>query len=87
LLIPVQQLPLCEINPIKKMQAMPALLRNKPRIFIGHRASVRRAETRSSRRDLGLGQMWEAVFFPIAGNAKLEVGIAQLGCAANSAVM
>ena len=89
LLISAEELPLRKIDSIKKMQAVPALFRNKPRILIGHRASVRRAETRSSRCDLGLGlgQMRKAVFFPVTGNAKLQIWIAQLGRAANSALM
>src|SRR5207237_9860432 len=87
LLISAEELPLREIDSIKKMKAMPALFRNKSRILIGHRVSVRRVEKRSSWRDLGLGQMREAVFLPVTGNAKLQVGIAQLGRAANGAVM
>jgi len=87
LLIPAEELPLREIDSIKKMEAMPALFWNKPRILIGHRASVRCAQGRSSRRDLGLGQMRQAIFFAVTGNAKLQVRIAQLGRAANGAVM
>jgi len=87
LLISAQELPLPKIDTIEKMQAMPALFRNKTRILIGHRASVRRAEKRSSRRDFGLGQMWQAILFPITRNTKLQVRIAQLGRAANSTTM
>src|SRR5205814_8921456 len=42
---------------------------------------------RSSPRDLGLAQMRQTIFFAVSGNAKLQVGIAQLGRAANGAVM
>src|SRR5205085_12254610 len=87
LLIPGEELPLPKIDPIKEVQAMPALFWNKPRILIGHRASVRRVQTRSSRRGLGLGQMRQAIFFAVTGDPKLQVGIAQLGGAANGAVM
>ena len=31
--------------------------------------------------------MHEAIFFAVAGNAKLEIGIGQLGCAAGCATM
>src|SRR5438093_11275242 len=42
LLLAGEQLPLREIDPVKKVQTMPAFFWNKGSIFVGHRASFRR---------------------------------------------
>src|SRR5439155_2411828 len=47
LFIGSEQLPLCEIDPVKKVETMPALFGNEGSVLVGHRLNFRSEEGRS----------------------------------------